>query len=270
MKIPFIKMHGVGNDFIIMNQKDISDDIKASSLAAAVCHRHFGIGADGLMIAEESKSADARMLYYNSDGSQGELCGNGIRCFAHYINRIDPAGKTTLKVETLAGIKTMKIAAKDPLTSSVTVEMGIPQIKALDARMQLNGQEYMYSYLMMGVPHVVIFTDHPSPELVDSIGPLIEKHPNFEHGTNVNFCTIGNRSQISVLTWERGAGHTLGCGTGVSSVCAAAYQLGKIDSQVQVETEGGFLEIIVKEDDSIVMTGPARQICTGEYDYVSV
>jgi diaminopimelate epimerase len=268
MKIPFIKMHGVGNDFIIMNRKDISDDITASSLAAAVCHRHFGIGADGLMISEETSSADARMLYFNSDGSQGELCGNGIRCFAHYINRMDPAGKSELRVETLAGIKTMKVVAKDPVTSSVTVEMGTPQIMTLDSLMQLNGQEYNYSYLMMGVPHVVIFTDSPSPELVDSIGPIIEKHPKFEHGANVNFCTIENRSRISVLTWERGAGHTLGCGTGVSSVCAAAYRLGKIDSQVQVETEGGILEIIVKEDDSIVMTGPAREICSGFYEYM--
>ncbi len=268
MRIPFIKMHGVGNDFIIISQKDLENDIKASSLATAVCHRHFGIGADGLMIAEESKIADARMLYYNSDGSQGELCGNGLRCFAHYINRLDPTGKTELKVETLAGIKQMKIAAEDPLTSSVTVEMGTPQIKALEARIELNGHEYIYSYLMMGVPHVVIFTDRPSPKLVDSIGPLIEKHPYFEHGTNVNFCTIQDRSRISVLTWERGAGHTLGCGTGVSSVCAAAYQLDKTNPQIQVETEGGFLEISVNEDDSIVMTGPAREICTGYYEYV--
>jgi diaminopimelate epimerase len=268
LKIPLMKMHGVGNDFILMDRKDIPVNVSDTVLAESVCHRHFGIGADGLMIAEDSETADVKMVYYNSDGSQGELCGNGIRCFAHYINRSRHAsGKKAISVETLAGIKQMTIADLDDLTSSVTVEMGTPQVIQMEASMNAAGHEIEYSYLIMGVPHVVIFTDHPSPELVDAIGPKIEIHPHFEHGTNVNFCYIENRNRIRVWTWERGAGHTLGCGTGVSSVCAAAFHLGKTGPQVQVETEGGTLEIQVNQDDSIVMKGPAREICTGLYEY---
>ncbi|SMP46832.1 diaminopimelate epimerase [Anoxynatronum buryatiense] len=265
MKIPFVKMQGIGNDFILVKEMELPAGIEIASLVKNACHRRFGIGADGLMVAAASSVADARMDYYNSDGSRGEMCGNGIRCFARYIDAKASSDKREMRIETLAGVIALNIRAVDINTSEVSVDMGKPVIHTLHATLEAGGQSFEYAYVTMGVPHVVIFTDSPVPDLVDQVGPMIEKHALFPDGTNVNFCYIENSRQARVMTWERGAGHTLACGTGITSVCAVAHQLGLVKDEVQVNAEGGQLHLAIYPDQRLVMTGPATDICHGEY-----
>ncbi len=264
MMIPFAKMHGIGNDFILMNEKDLNVTLNISDLAASVCHRRFGIGADGLMIVRPSSIADARMDYYNSDGSLGEMCGNGIRCFARYVDTERSAESRKLTIETMAGIKELTIRNLDEKQSIVSVNMGIPTFHDVDNKIMINDVEYNYSYLTMGVPHVVIFIDEINDYITNIVGPLLERHENFMNGTNVNFCYIKNRKNVSVFTWERGAGHTLACGTGITSTYAVAVHMGKVDNHVLVQAEGGNLELETI-DNGIKMTGPAADICVGHY-----
>ncbi|MEN1759502.1 diaminopimelate epimerase [Anoxynatronum sibiricum] len=265
MKIPFVKMQGIGNDFILMKEKELPAGIEIARLVKNACHRRFGIGADGLMVAVASAIADARMEYYNSDGSRGEMCGNGIRCFARYIDTKPSPDKEEMCVETLAGVISLNIRSVDINTSEVAVDMGKPVIHTLQATIEVGGQSFEYAYVTMGVPHVVIFTNKPGADQVEQVGPMIEKHAFFPDGTNVNFCYIENSRQAHVMTWERGAGHTLACGTGITSVCAVAHQLGLVADEVQVKAEGGQLHLAICPDKRLIMTGPATDICHGEY-----
>lgn len=267
MIIPFTKMHGIGNDFILMNGKDLNKWVEIPDLAARVCHRHYGIGADGLMILRESQIGDARMEYYNSDGSVGEMCGNGIRCFARYFDNKRSSEVKELSIETMAGIKKLTIKNIDSRQSIVSVDMGIPMFHEFDRTIIVEGREYVYSYVTMGVPHVVIFTDEVDEAITDTVGPLLEKHKRFESGTNVNFCHIRSNDNMNVFTWERGAGHTLACGTGITSAYAVAVKTGKLNSRAVVQAEGGTLELEAMDLGSITMTGPAMDVCEGHYFY---
>ena len=265
MIIPFTKMHGIGNDFILMNGKDLDESVKISDLAVSVCHRHYGIGADGLMILRESQIGDARMDYFNSDGSVGEMCGNGIRCFARYFDNKRSSEVKELSIETMAGIKKLTIRTIDERQSMVSVNMGIPIFHEVDHTILVEGREYVYSFVTMGVPHVVIFTDKIDEAITDVVGPLLEKHKRFESGTNVNFCHIKSDDNMNVFTWERGAGHTLACGTGITSAYAVAVKTGKLHRRAVVHAEGGTLELEEMDLGSITMTGPAMDICKGHY-----
>jgi len=267
MKIPFHKMHGIGNDFILINETDLNSTIDNSLLATTICHRHFGVGADGLMILRKSIVADARMEYYNSDGSVGEMCGNGIRCFARYINKKHSEDSTKLTIETMAGIKELTIKTIDDKQSTVSVNMGVPVIHDINKSIMIQGTQLIYSYVTMGVPHLVIFMEKPDNTLIDVIGPLLEKHERFKDGTNVNIFWVENNNTMSVFTWERGAGHTLACGTGVTSAFYIAVLLKKVSRHVFVQAEGGKLDMLASENDSIIMTGPAKDICEGNYFY---
>mgnify|MGYP001056834364 CR=1 FL=1 len=265
MKIPFEKMHGIGNDFILINKDNIPDHINLNRLAAEVCHRHFGIGADGLMVAEKSLIAESRMLYFNSDGSQGEMCGNGVRCFARFILDRRNADPREITVETTAGVLSMKISTLNDFESLVEVNMGRPEIFELNNKLEINEQEICYHYVVLGVPHVVIFHELLHRETVETLGPAIEKHPHFPEGTNVNFVKIINRQQVQLMTWERGAGHTLACGTGISSAVFVAQKLGMVGDHTQVQAEGGRLLISCQPNGVVQMTGSAQDICVGEY-----
>ena len=265
MFIPFTKMHGIGNDFILMHEKDLDNSVKIPDLASSVCHRRYGIGADGLMILRKSHIADARMDYYNSDGSVGEMCGNGIRCFARYFDNKRSSEVNRLSIETMAGIKELSIRTIDDRQSIVSVNMGIPSFHEVNQKIMIKETEYVYSYVTMGVPHVVIFTDEIDETITDAIGPLLEKHKRFENGTNVNFCHIKSDDNMNVFTWERGAGHTLACGTGITSAYAVAVKTGKIGRRAVVHAEGGTLELEAMVLGSITMTGPAMDICEGHY-----
>ncbi|MDR5658331.1 diaminopimelate epimerase [Serpentinicella sp. ANB-PHB4] len=277
MDIIFRKLQGAGNDFIVMKYEDFPDEELFSKLATEVCHRHFGIGADGLMIVKGSEKADFFMYYYNSDGSRAHMCGNGIRCFAKYVYDAGMIKEKFFRIETLAGIKEVEMGDENNREQLVRVNMDkmifepkdIPVIcdqnKCINQQLIVDGETLNYSTVLMGVPHTVIFLDELKEEHIKKIGPVIEKHNQFPDNTNVNFAKIINRSKIEVKTWERGAGYTLACGTGVTSVCGVAYELGYVNNSVEVITDGGRLTINIEENKDIYMEGSAKVICEGIY-----
>jgi diaminopimelate epimerase len=271
----FDKLVAAGNDFLLFNgiEKHIED---YSKLALNTCNRHFGIGADGIMVCEESSIADIKMIYYNSDGSQGEMCGNGIRCFAKYIYDYGIVNKSSISVETLAGIKYVDIQVNNfNKAEKIKVDMGYPIFEAEKIPMNLNknrvvnekinidSKEYEYSALLVGVPHVVIFVEDIKKIDINYIGKKIENHPIFPRKTNVNFIEINNRKNINIYTWERGAGRTLGCGTGSCASVVIGNILNKLDNTVEVITEGGNITVELDENFKIYMLGDANHIASG-------
>ncbi len=270
----FTKMHGAGNDFVLLkadevNGKDISE------LAKAMCHRHFGIGADGLMVVFPSEAADVRMEYYNSDGSLAEMCGNGIRCFSRFVYDSQIVGKPEFSVETRAGIKHIRVSEADG-RFKVRVSMGNPQLMARDVPaaideprvwaypVEAGGVTYPVYSIRMGVPHTMVLVDSLTNALTEAAGPIIEQNRVFTERTNVNFVQVVSRGGILVDTWERGAGHTLACGTGVCASVWIAHELGLVDSSVHVTTPGGELTILI-EGSEVIMEGEAVTICSGVF-----
>ncbi len=270
----FTKMHGAGNDFVLLKAEDIQGQDPAV-LAKAMCHRHFGIGADGLMVVFPSDSADVRMEYYNSDGSLAAMCGNGIRCFSKFAHDIGIVTKTEFTVETRAGIKAVRIIGHGS-DVRVRVSMGAPELLACEVPAKVDaprvwaypvdaaGVSYPIYSVRMGVPHTVVLVDAISAELTESVGPVLEKNRIFPERTNVNFVQVISKEQMKVDTWERGAGHTLACGTGVCASVWIAHELGLTDRTVRVQTPGGELTILLDANE-VIMEGGAVKICSGEY-----
>jgi len=275
MNVPFKKMHGAGNDFIVIKNEDFPYEEQFSEFAKQSCHRHFGIGADGIMVVGASSIADVKMLYFNSDGSSGNMCGNGIRCFSKFAYDEGIVRTSDFSVETLAGVLLVETKVEDCKVKTVKVNMGklsykpeeIPVLTAeesyINKTLEIEGKSFVITTVLMGVPHTVIFSEDISLETVLKYGPMIEKHKLFPKGTNVNFAQIVDRGHINVRTWERGAGYTLACGTGVTSVCAVAYDLGLVEDSVEVTIDGGGLKITIEADGDIYMEGPAEDICKG-------
>ena len=265
------KMHGLGNDFILFHDQDgVNKDY--SEVAQRLCDRRTGIGADGIMVVMPSEVADIRMRIINADGSEAEMCGNGIRCFAKYAFDRKLVSSDSFTVETLAGIMTPTMHVKDGEIESVTVNMGKPSFspreipmkvsgeKVMDYYIELDGNDYLVSSVLMGVPHTEVFVDDIEDARVEKIGPIIEKHPLFPKGTNVNFIQVVNDHQIKVRTWERGAGATLACGTGCCAAVVMAYEKGLTGRQVEVEVYLWSLHISYEEDGTVYMTGPAAEV----------
>ena len=273
----FAKMVAAGNDFVLFNGF-IYPIENYGQLAKKVCDRHFSVGADGMMVCEKSEIADIKMVYYNSDGSRGEMCGNGIRCFSKFVYDNKLVKNKTFTVETLAGIKTIWLETdeKDKV-KSVKVNMGYPifepnkipvdinKEKVVLESINVDGKEIEFSSVLVGVPHTVIFVDDINDIDVNEFGSKIEVHPMFPKKTNVNFIEVVDRKNINIYTWERGAGRTLGCGTGSCASVVMGNMLGKLDDSVNVKTEGGSLEVQLKENYEIFMKGGATTICIGEF-----
>ncbi len=268
-------MHGAGNDFCLFNglQQSLPE---YGALAQVVCDRHFGVGGDGIMICLPSQSADIRMVYYNSDGSQGEMCGNGIRCFSKFVYESGIVHKTVFSVETLAGIKSIRLTLNDiDIVQKITVGMGKPDFEpdqipttllgtpVVQRLLDVSGQQIELTAMRMAVPHCVIFVEDLGQVDINGLGREIETHPAFPAKVNVNFIQIIDRGHISIKTWERGAGRTLACGTGCSASVVAGRLTGKLDDTVSVQAEGGNVEIYVGEDYEVTMTGEAEFICKG-------
>ncbi|WP_195939836.1 diaminopimelate epimerase [Romboutsia sp. 1001713B170131_170501_G6] len=269
----FWKLHGIGNDFIVIDQRFNQYD-ECEKIAKKVCNRKFSVGADGLLIVKESNIADVKMLYYNSDGSIASMCGNGLRCFAKYVYDNEIVVKENLKIETLDGIKEVNINKEDNITSLVKVNMGsgsflcknISMIHTmetfLEQKVKVKDKEFIVSSMLMGVPHTVVFVDDIDLNDVHKYGNEIEKNKMFLKGTNVNFVKIEDNNNIKVATWERGCGYTLGCGTGMTASAVIGNFLRKLDKNVYVTSQGGCVKIDINED-CIYMTGPAVKICEG-------
>ncbi|WP_291256773.1 diaminopimelate epimerase [Fusobacterium sp.] len=274
----FSKLQAAGNDFILINGME-KKGLDLEMLAKKMCDRHFGVGADGLMTCEESEIADIKMNYYNSDGSRGEMCGNGIRCFSKFIYDNKIVTKERFSVETDAGIKNIVLTFKEDELKYISVNMGrvdfrsealpctIKKDSILEEKIIVEGQEIRISSVLMGVPHTVIVVDDYKNYDVDRLGRAIEYSTDiFPRKTNVNFIKVIDDGTIEIKTWERGASRTLGCGTGSCASAAIAYKLGKIKSKkVKMLAEGGVIFIELDEDYNILMRGEAETICNGEF-----
>ncbi|BAH06152.1 diaminopimelate epimerase [Clostridium kluyveri] len=271
----FTKMHGTGNDFIVIDDRENRFLGKEEELALRLCNRHFGIGADGVLIVRNSDIASIKMVIINSDGSYASMCGNGIRCFAKYIWEENLVKDKILKIETGDGIKEAVVTIKNGKAEEITIDMGMPSFaprkvpvefkeEVIEKEVKIKNKNYIITTLFMGVPHTVIFGKLEDYDVAE--GEYIEKYPVFTQGTNVNFCEIVNEKEVKVKTWERGAGPTLACGTGSCACVVAANKIGLTGKEVKVSVPGGILLVEIKDDNSVFMTGPAAISFKGEYD----
>jgi diaminopimelate epimerase len=270
----FWKMHGLGNDFIVIDNRNLQiSDAEAAELAQKLCERRFSVGADGLLLVSNSSVADAKMRIFNADGSEAEMCGNGIRCFAKYCYENNIAKKNELTVETLAGVKRTWLTVEDNTVISVMVDMGTPTLDrsnipmlgrgtCVNEDLRVNGEQYKVTCLSVGNPHCVIFVDALDDFPVERVGPKIENHSLFPKRTNVEFVQVLNRNELKVRVWERGCGETLACGTGACAAVAAGNLLKKIGNKVRVHLVGGDLEVEYTE--RLFLSGPAEKVFEGK------
>lgn len=270
----FTKMQAAGNDFVLINgfEYHIQD---YGQVSKKLCDRRFGVGADGFMICKESETADIEMIYYNSDGSRGEMCGNGIRCFSKFVYDNNIIKKEHFTVETLSGIKTIWLEVENGIAKEIRVDMEkavfeaykVPvhmnREKVINEKIVVDNMEFQISTILVGVPHTVIIVDDISGININQIGKKIESLDIFPKKTNVNFIKIISPKEINIYTWERGAGRTLGCGTGSCASVVIGNLLDKLEDKVLVNTEGGKLTVELDEDYKIYMTGDAQTIFTG-------
>ncbi len=268
----FTKMHGLGNDFLVF--KDDGHNRDWHGLALNLCRRRLSVGADGILVVLPSKTADIRMRIFNPDGSEAEMCGNGIRCFAKYVYDRGIVTKRQMTVETLAGVMRPHLKSEGGSVTEVTVDMGKPQFdraclpmtgegSAFDVPIAAAGQDVTISALLMGAPHAVVLTKNIDALNTAALGPAIENHPIFPNRINVDFVQVMDADNIRVLTWERGAGFTLACGTGSCASVVAMHQKGLTGRTVHVHLAAGQLYIEYLEDGRVMMTGPAQEVYTG-------
>lgn len=270
MNMKFTKMHGCGNDYVYV---DCTNEMieNPSEVSKYVSDRHFGIGSDGLILICSSKTADFRMAMYNADGSEGAMCGNGIRCVAKYVYDKGLTDKKNISIETKSGIKELELTVEDGKVSLVKVNMGAPILKAkdipvdvdtekcIDSDINVDGKDYKITCVSMGNPHAVTFIDEDVKTFpIEKIGPKFENHPMFPDRVNTEFVQVLNRHEVNMRVWERGSGETLACGTGTCATVVACVLNGLTDDEVTVHLLGGDLFIKYdRENDTVWMTGPA-------------
>jgi len=263
----FVKMHGLGNDFICLDHFLFPPAMDYPEIARHLCHRQFGIGADGLIAILPSDIADARMRIFNPDGSEPEMCGNGIRCFARYVYDTGYIQKDSMTVETLAGILTINLEIENRQVKAVTVRMGEPILDPkliLEEQIEICGRKLSFTSVSMGNPHCVIFVEDLGRLEFELLGPAIEKHSRFPQKTNVEFVRVDNLQELTMKVWERGAGSTLACGTGACASVVAAVLGGRVERKVLVHLPGGDLRIEWGRDNQIYMTGPSTYVFSGK------
>lgn len=266
-------MHGLGNDYIVIdNRHEKIGDQKAAELAKKLCTRRFSVGADGLLLVCNSKAADTKMRIFNSDGSEAEMCGNGIRCFSKYCYEAGVVKKTEFQVETLSGVKHIWLTLKGDEVATIKVDMGAPNWESkslpmagegtcINSSLVVDEETYNVTALSMGNPHCVIFVENVDETPVEYVGPMVENHEAFPNRTNVGFVEIVSKNELKVRVWERGCGETLACGTGTCAAVAAANRLAKVGNKVTVHVKGGDLQVEVGK--SLFLIGPAEKVYQG-------
>jgi len=274
----FSKLQATGNDFILVDARKV--DQNWAELAQAICQRHFGVGADGLILVQNSKVADLKMRIFNPDGSEAEACGNGLRCFAKYSIERGIVDKTNLTIETLPGIRKTKACVSQGKVNQVEVNMGTPQfqpeqipirvevdiIPILNYPLELEGEKLAVSLVSMGNPHAVSFIPKPVAGFpLAEIGPKVERHAIFPQRTNFEIARILSRAKIEARAWERGVGETLACGSGACAIAVAARLLNYVDGKVDIMLPGGVLALSWDGIGEVVLSGPVEEIFTGEY-----
>ena len=274
--IKFTKMHGLGNDYVYMNaiHQHIEDE---STLAQFVSNRNFGIGSDGLILICKSEKADFKMRMFNSDGSEAEMCGNGIRCVGKFVYDKGLTQKTEVTIETLAGIKTLQLNVKNGKVETVKVDMGEPILEPKEIpviseekpvknlKLKAEDKEFVFTCVSMGNPHAITIVDNTKEFDVEKYGKVLEVNKAFPNKTNVEFIEIVDKNNIKMRVWERGAGETLACGTGACASVVACVLNNLTERNVNVELLGGKLEIEWnKNDNHVYMTGPAVTVFEGK------
>ncbi|SHE82664.1 diaminopimelate epimerase [Schwartzia succinivorans DSM 10502] len=278
MGIEFTKWQGCGNDFVLVD--DRSESIKdPAELSRKMCDRHYGIGADGLIIIRPSDKADTRMRIYNTDGSEAEMCGNGIRCFARWVYELGLVPVEEFTVETGAGILVPKIIKENGRITGVRVDMGQPVLDAekiptkgfgtgrvVDKTIEVLGETYHVTCVSMGNPHCVVLWDDLSTLDIEKLGPAFENHPAFPNRVNTEFVSVRDKNHVRMRVWERGAAVTMACGTGACATLTACVLNDRTERQAEIELDGGKLFIEWSEKDNhIYMTGPAEEVYKGTY-----
>ncbi|MBR2189785.1 MAG: diaminopimelate epimerase [Eubacterium sp.] len=273
----FTKMHGCGNDYVYVNcfEETVADP---KELAVKVSNRHFGIGSDGLILIKPSDEADFEMQMFNADGSEGAMCGNGIRCVGKYVYDFGLTDREVITVSTKSGIKELKLFPENGKIAKVRVNMGEPVLEAaeipvavstpqaIQVPILVDGEEYEFTGVSMGNPHAVVFVRHVRPLRLEQIGPKFENHEMFPDRVNTEFVEVYGDHIIKMRVWERGSGETLACGTGACAAAVASILNNKVaDAPVEVQLLGGTLEIEWdRAENQVYMTGPAVTVFTGE------
>ena len=285
--LPFWKMHGAGNDFVVLASDDA--DAPWAALAERVCDRHFGVGADGLIVALPSERADRRMRIFNADGSEAEMSGNGIRCLVKFVleQGLADAPDGHVRIETIPGVLEA-VATRDANGTNgtpgrvecVRVEMGAPSLEpaalgahveqappVIDLPLEAAGATYAATLVSMGNPHAVLFTDAPTADFeLERVGPALEHHPLFERRTNVEVVQVVDRGRLEMRVWERGVGETLACGSGACAALVAARLHDAVDERAEVEMPGGTLLLEWDGTGEVVLEGPAVQVFASVWD----
>lgn len=276
-KLKFTKMHGTGNDYVYVDLFHQTLD-RPSELSVTISDRHFGIGSDGLICIAPSEIADCRMIMFNADGSEGAMCGNGIRCVAKYAYEHGLATKDQMSIETKSGVKHLKLTVEDGIVTYVEVNMGQAILKPCEipvraegddfiARtLQVDGKSYTATCVSMGNPHCVVFMEHIDELDLTKIGPSFEHHPWFPDQINTEFVEVIDRETIKMRVWERGSGETISCGTGTCAATVASVLNGYCDrgAEIEVRVRGGALYDTYLENGEVLMKGPATEVFQGE------
>ena len=279
----FTKMHGIGNDYVYVNCFAEPTPTDPAKLSQQISDRHFGIGSDGLILITPSDKADARMRMFNADGSESEMCGNGLRCVAKYAHDHGIARKPKLAIETGRGVLTVELEVTHGKASRVRVNMGAPILEAAkipttllgnpptNAELRIDDQLFQVTCVSMGNPHAVLYVGdeyftESRRDLVADYGPKLEHDTHFPRRINVHFVKVHANNEVTMRTWERGSGITWACGTGACAVCVAGVVTGRTGRKILAHLPGGDLELEWSESDNAVyMTGPATEVFTGEW-----
>ncbi len=274
----FTKMQGAGNDYVYVDCFRQEMPHNPAGMSRAISDRHFGVGSDGLILICPSTIADARMRMFNADGSESEMCGNGIRCVAKFLYDHGLVRKPALRVETGRGVLSLELEIQSGSVSQVRVDMGEPILEAskipttlagsppVNAALEVAGRTLHVTCVSMGNPHCVTFVDEITDELVLRLGPKIETHPAFPRKTNVEFVSVKAPDELTMRVWERGSGETLACGTGACGAAVAGVLAGKSQRRVTMHLRGGDLQLHWSENDNhVYMTGPAVEVFSGDW-----
>lgn len=278
--IKFTKMHGLGNDYVYIDCTEEQKIKNISSLAQFISNRHFGVGSDGLILICKSDIADFKMRMFNYDGTEAEMCGNGIRCVGKFVYDKGLTKKDNITVETLAGIKKLKFNIKEGNVETVEVDMGEPILEpdkipviseeaiVKNLKIKARENEFKFTCVSMGNPHAITIVDNTKDFNIEKYGPVLEKDEHFPRRANIEFIELVDKNNIKMRVWERGSGETLACGTGACASIVACALNGYIENEANVELLGGTLKIRWdKENNHIYMTGPATTVFEGEIDY---
>lgn len=274
----FTKMQGAGNDYVYVDCFEEAFPADPAQLARDIADRHFGVGGDGLILICPSDKADARMRMFNADGSESEMCGNGVRCVAKFVYDHGIRQSENLRIETGRGVLSLDLRIENGLVQRVRVNMGKPILKSadipttlpgdppVDATLVVGGRDLAVTCVSMGNPHCITYVDHLSDEWVLGVGPKVETAPEFPRRVNAEFVEVVSRSEVKLRVWERGSGETLACGTGASAVCVAGVLTGRTDRKITAHLPGGDLELEWGADENVYMTGPAVEVFSGVWE----